>query len=164
MFARAGIAGLEPGFPKRCLSVFGVKYMLNSRWMIALALSAVAGRAQAGIPKNVMSEGSCDGFTGLVDTGQATIAGNQDASACDGVTVIAAGGPPGKNLLDSGLGLALTLDSDATAGVRVGVVLNNDHSWAAQDATGTMYPGGTGSKRKPGSVSLVGAKAAGWVR
>jgi hypothetical protein len=134
--------------------------MLKSKLIVALSLAALAGVAQAGTPSKIALDGYCDGFTNIMETGNGTISAMYDATACDGVTTFAAGGPTGKNLLGSGAGAALTLDSYAAYGVTLGFTLNKDNTWAVYDATGAVYNSGTWTKGKPGATALAGAKAA----
>ena len=117
---------------------------MHSKLILALALTAVAGVAQAKIPKNIQLAPYCDQLTDLTPNGAGGVSGVwAEATPCGVGADVAAGGVTGKVLAGTpSKGYVLNSDSYPTYGGYYSFIVNADTTWYLVGMDGSILTGG----------------------
>lgn len=117
---------------------------MRSKLILALVLTAVAGVAQAKIPKNIQLSPYCDQLTDLTPNGMGGVSGTwAELTPCGVGADVAAGGVTGKALMGTASkGYVINSDSYGTYGGYYTFVVNADTTWYLVDMGGNVLTGG----------------------
>lgn len=115
---------------------------MNAKLIAALSLIAVAGVAQAKIPKDITFDGYCDGLHLEKDAATGGVSGYQIGCVSD----VAGGGAAGKMYAVNNFGFV--------------AVIRPDNTWTYYNIDGTVFNSGTWTAGAPG-VAAQGTKASG---